>query len=251
MIETRSDLHDGFTDAIEWHDGAPTFRGFPVEIRTIDVAGISLRIAAMQDATHLLDQPDCAKRFLDADVAPYGVELWPAAMMLAEYIARQKTIPRSALEIGCGLGFVSVFAARHGWPIVAGDHEPSALIFARHNARLNNISSIDFTEFDWNQPPNGLQYDCILGADILYQLNNHAPIIRCLAALLDPAGEALISDPNRGVADRFPDSAIAAGFNVEVIPATTQNAQGRRIDGRIFRVYRADSVPQAGNSSPA
>lgn len=231
-------------DAIVWHDGAATFRGFPVEIRAVEVAGISLCIAAMQDATHLLDQPDCAKRFLDADMAPYGVELWPAAIMLAEYIAQLKTIPRRALEIGCGLGLVSIVAARLGWPIIAGDHEPSALIFARHNAQLNNISSIDFTEFDWRQLLNGPQYDCILGADILYQLNNHAPIIRCLAGHLDPVGVALISDPNRGVADRFPDSASAAGFSVEVLPASTQMAQGRRIDGRIFRVYRAESISQ-------
>ncbi len=225
-------------DAILWHNGVPTFRGLPLEVRTVHVAGMSLRIVAMVDATQLLDQPDCAKRFLDADVAPYGVELWPAAIMLAEYIARLENPPRCVLEIGCGLGLVSIVAARLGWSIVAGDHEPSALVFARHNGQLTGDNPVRFIEFDWRHPPAGLTFDCILGADILYQLTNHAPILDCLDRLLEPDGIALISDPSRGVADHFPAAAQAAGFYVETVRASAEGPSGRFLEGRIFRVYR-------------
>ena len=39
-------------DDIVWLDGAPRFRGFPVEQREVKVAGMSLSIASMRDATH-------------------------------------------------------------------------------------------------------------------------------------------------------------------------------------------------------
>lgn len=208
-----------------------------MEVRTVEVAGISLTIVAMVDATHLLDQPDCARRFLDADVAPYGVELWPAAIMLAEYISTLTPPPRRSLEIGCGLGYVALIAARLGWTIVAGDHEPSSLVFARENARLNNIPDSIFQPFDWNSPTTNGPFDCILGADILYQINNHAPVLQCLRRLLAESGEVLISDPNRGVADRFVDAARGAGFELESIPARAPGPSGS-VAGRILRLYR-------------
>jgi SAM-dependent methyltransferase len=225
------------TDAIEWHGDAPTFRGFPLELCRVEIAGRSIRIVAMVDATHLLDQPDCAQRFLDEDVAPYGVELWPAATMLAGYITGMNPPPRRTLEIGCGLGLVSIVAARLGWTILGGDHEPSSLVFARENARLNHVTTDVFVTFDWNAPPALAPFDCVLGADILYQLNNHAPILRCLSRLLAPSGEALLSDPNRGVADRFPGLARASGFDVETSAACAPGPAGP-VSGRIFRLYR-------------
>lgn len=234
IMSERKDDHDD----IVWHGGVGSFRGLAVEERRVQVAGMEIRIAAMADATQLLDQADCAKRFLDADVAPYGVELWPAAIMLAEYIAATGLKPHRTLEIGCGLGLVSIVAAKLGWEIAAGDHEPSALIFAQYNARLNATESIKFIEFDWNQPPEPPRYDCILGADILYQLNNHAPVVNCIDKLLAPGGVALISDPNRGVADRFPAVAKAAGFRVECTPVTAENPSKIPAAARIFRLFR-------------
>ena len=228
------------TDAIVWHAGAPSFRGLPVEVRTVNVAGMSFKIVAMVDATHLLDQPDCARRFLDADVAPYGVELWPAAIMLAEHIAQWTPPPRWTFEIGCGLGLVSLVAARLGWAIRAGDHEPTSLAFGRENARLNDVPQDIFQPFDWNSPMAAGPFDCIVGADILYQLSNHDPILRCLGGLLSPGGQALISDPNRGVADRFPDVAGAAGFQTDTVPSRAPGPAGP-VAGRIFRLFRPAS----------
>lgn len=233
-------------DGIDWLGDSATYRGFPVDHHAVEVAGMSFQIASMRDATHLLDEPDCAKRFLDADMAPYGVELWPAAIMLAEYIANETTGPHNALEIGCGLGLVSMVAARLGWSVVAGDHEPSSLIFARHNAQRNDTGDLRFIELDWNAPPTGSRFSRILGADILYQLNNHAPVLACIKQLLDKDGVALVSDPNRGVADRFPEAAQSAGFGIEVIPAAAGNGRpGHPVEGRIFRLYR----PSKGTGS--
>lgn len=199
---------------------------------------MAFKIASMRDAAHLLDEPDFASRFLEADMAPYGVELWPSAIMLAEYITRYENGPHHAMELGCGLGLVTMVAAKLGWSIVAGDHEPSALVFARHNAELNNVEGLEFQCLDWNQPPDSQRFARVLGADILYQLNNHAPILKCLHRLLETDGMALIADPNRGVADRFPDLASDAGLRVEIVPAKAPGIAGQIQEGRIFRVFR-------------
>lgn len=111
---------DGSGPLLEWRGKVAHFRGRVVEHRRVEVAGMALQIAAMKDAAELLDEPDFGKRFMENDIAPYGVELWPAAVMLAEYVAatdggagnRAATGPtRSAIEPGCGLGLVSIVMA--------------------------------------------------------------------------------------------------------------------------------------------
>ncbi len=76
-------------------------------------------------------------------------------------------------------------------------------------------------------------------ADLLYQLVDHAPVLRCIDKLLAEDGAALIADPNRGVADRFEASSREHGFDTTVIPTSVDLLEGRRSDGRIFRLTRA------------
>ncbi len=78
-------------------DGGPSYRGIPVERQAVTIGRRTFEIAGLRDASALLDEPDFAKRFLDDDVAPYGLVLWPAALMLAE------RAPRSARP--CAFGF--------------------------------------------------------------------------------------------------------------------------------------------------
>lgn len=230
---------DGSDPLLEWRGKVAHFRGRVVEHRRVEVAGMTLQIAAMKDAADLLDDLDYAKRFVENDVAPYGVELWPAALMLAAYIACDDDgLERTAIELGCGLGLVSIVAAKLGWRVVAGDHEPTALAFAAYNARLNEAPIAGLMTLDWHDPPTDRRYDCVLGADILYQLVDHQSILWCIDRMLAPDGVALIADPNRGVADRFSKAARDAGFVVEIHPASASRPCGGGIGGRIFRLYR-------------
>ncbi len=239
---------DGSGPLLEWRGKVAHFRGRVVEHRLVEVAGMTLQIAAMKDAAELLDEPDFGKRFMENDIAPYGVELWPAAVMLAEYIAatdggagnRAATGPtRSAIELGCGLGLVSIVAAKLGWRVVASDHEQTALAFAAYNARLNDAPLDGLMPLDWHNPPTDRRFDCVLGADILYQLVDHRPILDCIRRLLTPGGMALIADPNRGVADRFAQTAGEAAYRVDLHPTGAVGPAGKLVDGRIFRLYRA------------
>ena len=229
-------------DLFEWKEGMPFFRGLPVERRMVTVAGQTFDIACLDDAADLLDEPDYAKRFLEDDCAPYGLELWPAAIMLAEYILQHESHDGGrAIEIGCGLALVSMAAARVGWRVLATDNEPTSLRFARYNAGLNGAAIEAFESLDWRHPPSDRCFDRVFAADVLYQLVDHEPVLHCLRTLLATDGIALVADPNRGVADRFASLAESRGVAVEVIPTGAPGPAGKRVEGRIFRMRFAGS----------
>lgn len=224
----------------EWVNGKPYFRNLPVIIRDVKVGRDSYSIASLKDAADLLDDEEFARRFTEEDRAPYGLELWPSAVMLAEHVVTMgEGAGRSALEIGCGLGLVSMVAARAGWKIVATDREPIALQCAAYNARQNEIAIDEFQTLNWHNPEFDRQFEYVFAADVLYQLVDHVPLLKCIQKVLAPHGIALIADPNRSVADRFESLAASHGFSVEVIPVEVTDQDHKRKTGRIFRLLRA------------
>lgn len=227
-------------DLFEYNpDGRPTFRGLAVEERRLCVAGRWFTLHALRDAADLLDEPDFAQRFIEQDMAPYGMELWPAASMLAETILLgEEGQGRSAIELGCGLGLVSMAAALKGWQVIATDHEPTSLRFARHNASLNGIELAGFELLDWHHPPVDRRYDRVFGADLLYQLVDHEPLLSCVEALLANSGLALLSDPNRSIAEGFEGTAQKRGFSIGMAPGQSNNIQGETIGGRVWTLAK-------------
>lgn len=223
----------------EWVSGGPQFHGLPVFFREIDVAGSTFRVAALKDAADLLDLPKFEERFIKHDIAPYGLELWPAAVMLAEHIAKNDPGDgRSALELGCGLGLVAVVATRCGWRVTATDNDEDALGFARYTASINDAAIHEYAVLDWNHPPAGERFSRVFAADVLYQLVDHTPFLKCLDALLARDGEALIADPNRGVVDGFPRLATDNGFKVAQTETVVTLDDRPETKGRIFHLTR-------------
>ncbi len=223
----------------DWHAGEAFFRGLPVDHHNVEVGGRTFRIARLQDAADLLDDPEFGKRFVEDDLAPYGVELWPAAIMLAKHVLAENVPPGvRAIELGTGLGLVSIAATAGGWRVLSTDHDPTALRFAAYNAAINNVRIERVELLDWHHPPDRRSFDRVLAADVLYELTDHPAILQCVDRLLAPDGSAMIADPNRGIADRFPGLAVEAGFHVDVRPADAPRTEGEQVDGRIFTLRR-------------
>jgi predicted nicotinamide N-methyase len=228
----------------EWVDGTAHFRGLPVQWLEVTIAGRPFKLAGLADAADLLDQPEFAEPFLSEDRAPYGMELWPAATMLAEHILHgEEGTGRRALEIGCGLGLVAMAATLKGWRVHATDHEPVALRFAEYNAALNGIAITAFQRLDWHEPVGEVRFDRVFGADVLYERTSQVPVLKCLRDVLDPGGHVLLADPNRGVADGFAAIVRQEGFDVSIIRASGSPKHGRTVQGRIFRLHVADATP--------
>jgi len=224
----------------EWREGVPYFRGLRVEQSVISLHGHTFHIAALHDAADLLDDPEYAQKFVDEDRAPYGMELWPGAMMLSDYLLGDEPgDSRPALELGCGVALVSLAAKCRGWHITASDYDDMALSFARRNAVESGITIDSYEHLDWNHPPKDRAYERVFGADVLYQKIDHEPVLAATAALLSPSGVGLFADPNRQVANRIPELAVSRGFQVEVLTTKGLNpSTGKTVDGRIFKLRR-------------
>lgn len=214
----------------------------------IDVAGRRFRFAGPATPDDLLSDPEVERRFERDEYMPYWATPWPAAALLAGHLAAQPVRAGAAtLELGAGLGIVSVVAAAFGHRMIATDYDDDALDFVRENARVNQVTLDGVQRLDWRSPPP-LHHERIVAADVLYEDRHLATIADLLAAGLAPGGEALLSDPDRARADDFPLHARRRGLTCVAIPgrcrpiarAAAGDDQGnlREFEGRIFRVMR-------------
>ena len=216
-------------------NGLMCYRGLPLQRRRITIATDTFDMIALKDAAALLDDAEVVRECERTDRLPYGFELWPAALMLAEYLYRSEPgQERLAIELGCGVGLVSIAAARTGWRVVATDGDPVPLQFAEFNAAANAVEMESYQLLDWHMPPSESGFSRVFAADVLYQRCDHAPILKCIDQLLEHDGIAVIADPNRGVADDFASQAEANGFCVEVMQTAASLDDQTPVAGRLL-----------------
>ena len=176
----------------------------------------TFELAQIKDINALVDAMG-PEDFGDDERLPYWSSLWPVSIRLAEHLIRtSKQLRSPAIELGCGLGLVSIVAAKMGIDILATDYEPEACAFTAHNADLNQ-QNIQVQQWDWRElsrMPN--KFSMILGADVLYEPRNAAPVAEALDALMAPDGVAIIADPNRPHWPHFQEMLVNKGMNVSV-----------------------------------
>ncbi|UCD28780.1 MAG: methyltransferase [Planctomycetota bacterium] len=213
------------------------FRGYKVCRQTWKIAGRSFDLTWPADMDALLDLSTTQKRFEQDGYMPYWAQPWPAAVMLAEAVLNgEPGDARSAVDIGCGIGLVGLAAAVMGWSVTAGDYDDDALAFTELNARRNGIILADCRKIDYRQPLDSPAYECVLGADLTYEKRLCEPVARWIASGLKSEGLALISDPNRAVADAFFDCAQAVNLVVQQENVQTTIPDGTVYNGRIWRL---------------
>lgn len=214
-----------------------SFRGFGVRREVWQVGKYPIDLTWPEDVIDLLDLPSTHERFARNEYLPYWAQPWPSCVLLAEHILTiEPGGGRSAIEIGCGVGLVSVAAAIAGWAVTASDYDEDAIAFAELNASRNNVklAGIELIDFIEQQPSR--RYDAVFAADLLYERRLGAPVARWIAAALAPDGYALIGDPNRSAADEYPTHASNCGLKVEVFEASTTAPAGLFNRGRIWKL---------------
>ncbi|MBP7936947.1 MAG: methyltransferase domain-containing protein [Phycisphaerae bacterium] len=213
------------------------FRGYETRREVWVIAGQTFDLTWPADMDVLLDAPRTHQRF-DADgYMPYWAQPWPGAVLLTEAVlAGERGARRPAVEIGCGVGLVSLAAARADWSVTASDYDQDAVAFAALNAERNGLQLAGTRIIDFRQSLDAPLYDLVLAADLLYERRNGQPIARWVASALRPGGTALLSDPNRSAAEGFSDLARAAGLVTSLVDVETIGPAGLVIRGRIWRL---------------
>ena len=142
--------------------------------------------------------PRSIDRFIDPDDVlrdfPLWSKIWEASWVLADYLARIPTDPeRRFLEIGSGMGLVSIIAASFGHRMTLTEGNRDSLNFARANALLNNRPELDIVALDWNEPKLDGAFDYIVGSEIAYKEESFHTLQNLFESFLAPSGEIILT----------------------------------------------------------
>lgn len=199
------------------------------------VSGRSLEIVRPRSIDELIDEED----FNLDERLPYWADLWPSARVLADRVATEQGAGRSLLELGCGLGLVSLAAALAGFAVLATDYYGEALEFTAANAARNGIEELDTRLIDWRRWPDDLgQFDLVVASDVLFERPNSALVAAALARSLAPGGLGLVTDPGRQIASSFRDECTLRGLIAECVQCVPVKDGQTDLTVELFEVRR-------------
>jgi predicted nicotinamide N-methyase len=190
-------------------------RRFVVEPLEVTAFGRELKIVAPRSAEDLLSEED----FERDERLPYWADLWPSSYALADRVAsedgRPGEEPLRLLELGCGLGVVTIAALMAEFDVLATDYYADALLFTRANAWRVLGEDPAVRLVDWRDLPANLgTFDRVVAADVLYEKRYTTIVADALARTLARSGTALIADPGRSALSTFLRECEARGLVV-------------------------------------
>jgi ETFB lysine methyltransferase len=184
------------------------FGAIPVTVR---IGGTEVGLLRPPMAEELISEEDFARD----ERLPYWAELWPSAVVLADRVAAEHGEGRSLLELGCGLGLVSVAALRAGYHVTATDYYEDTLAFTRANAWRAVGREPATRAVDCRALPGDLgRHDRVVAADVLYERAYAALVAVAIALTLADDGVATVADPGRVALPAFVDECQARGLAV-------------------------------------
>ncbi len=163
----------------------------------------SINVLRPRSAEDLISEDD----FDRDERLPYWAELWPSSTVLAGFVAADSRPRCSAIELGAGIGLVSIAATIAGHHVTATDYYADALDFTRANSYRNLGREIDVELVDWRAVSPALpRFDLVLASDVLYE-PRYAPLVAgVIDRFLAAHGHAYVADPGRVAAEAFVDA---------------------------------------------
>lgn len=161
------------------------------------------------------------------ELCPYFGNVWPAARMLARWVAKnsQAFSGTRVLEVGCGLALPSFVASTFGAEVCASDGHPDVPAFLKRNLALNPTCQVTYQHIDWRNPSAcSSPFDWVVASDVLYEKYQAASLVSFLSTYLSPKGRAVIADPDRSYWNRFVVLARHAGFRVHHEPLAAERS---------------------------
>ncbi|MEZ0344678.1 MAG: methyltransferase [Caldimicrobium sp.] len=129
--------------------------------------------------------------FLETEKFPFWFKIWEGSLILADYLATLSE-KKKILELGCGLGVVSLFASAFGHEVLATDIEELPLKILQKSAELNNLS-FKIQKLDILNPELKETFDIIAASEILYKKSFYDPLLKFFKDYLKPTSEVLLA----------------------------------------------------------
>lgn len=129
---------------------------------------------------------------------PMWAKLWRASWVLSAYLADMPVdADKQLLEIGGGVGLVSIVATTFGHQITLSEYNPDALNFARANAHRNNCPDLPIIHLDWMRPQLKTHFDRIVASEVVYKKTYLDALMQLFRSHLKPGGEIILASEIR------------------------------------------------------
>lgn len=212
MTEVLTELEDlegaELVDALEHR--------FVTEIATVETGSRTFSILRPRNSDDLIREED----FVKDERLPYWADIWPASTILAEHLVSLAESGRQrnggkGLELGCGVGLVTMAAMAAGYDMLATDYYTDALAFTRANAWRNLGREPKTQMIDWRSfPRNARGFDLILASDVLYEKEYAELLPKIFKRALAPGGMTIVADPGRIGVPEFMDECKYTGLEI-------------------------------------
>ncbi|MEJ2098414.1 MAG: methyltransferase [Desulfobacterales bacterium] len=148
---------------------------------------------------------------------PLWAKIWKASWVLSGYLADMPVdASKRIIEIGGGVGLVSIVAAAFGHRITMTEYNPDALNFARANACRNNCPDLPIFKLDWHQSELSDQFDMIVASEVTYKEEDFSPLTQLFKSNLKPGGEIILaSEIRKSGKDLF--KLFQSAFDIKVL----------------------------------
>lgn len=186
-------------------------RRFVLAEHPVTLGRRTISILKPRSAEDLIDE----EAFALDERLPYWADLWPSAIALSRRIVAERGAGLRLVELGCGLGLVTIAGMLAGYDVTATDYYEDALLFTSENARRAVGAAPAVRLVNWRTLPDDLRsFDRIVAADVLYEREYGPLMAQVLARLLASDGHATIADPGRVAAPSFVERCEELGLQV-------------------------------------
>lgn len=216
--------------------------GISTKDEIIQINDFSLCITCLSDGNQFPTDLKAAEGFFDETSWPLFGEIWPAALVLTEYLMTKGEIKGQILEVGCGLAIPSIYLASKGLDITASDGNRYSEYFLEKNSLKNNILKPKFLALDWRNDRPRAKYDLIIGSDVIYDRNHPEELAGFLAESLADEGQIIVCDPNRSLYQKLKIAMANLGFDCEQIEIRPKSEIGKNFKMLIFGRKSSESL---------
>ncbi len=166
-------------------------------IRSYTIGSMRLEFAALRNPDALMDEVTIELSHDEMAWQPYWGKVWPSSLGMGQTLAVENLTGKAIVDLGCGLGVPGCVAAAVGGRVWFVDNAIPALDFVRWNSWPWR-DRVEVLNFDWRRDAQlPLQFDMILGSDILYAREDVPYLDRFFRRHLAPGGQILLSEPCR------------------------------------------------------
>jgi len=150
------------------------------------------------------------------------------------------------LDIGCGIGELSMVAARlvgPGGHVTGIDIDEGALTIAAARAREQGLSHIDFGHGNISEFQTDATYDAVIGRHILIHTPDPRVVVGMAHSLLNPGGVAVFQEYDFSVVHRpFPEAPLCER-TFEIFREFFAKMGHGNIGTRLFHLFTEEGFP--------